>query len=490
MKDERRERRVVVEIGKMFDREVPTAIEAEMSLLGSMILDPACIPIVGADVESGHYYNEAHRHIHKAIVSVFDETGTGDLVQIVDRLRARGVLAEVGGSEYLLELANYVPTSVNATHFARIVRGKARLRALIESCGMAVFDAYDLAEDPREVFDRAMERFTAIARDGSMRDTVTLPDAEARVMQDLAKGAPSMYRTGVSAFDEIADGIPRQGVVTLFGYPGGGKTTFALTVALNLAMGVGFQQRVPVRVVSFEQSAQRIAATLLTQRAKLPVHEWLNQGKAPNQFERDELQRVIDSHQGVDFAMYESNLDPNAIYAEALALRQRHDRGVLVVDYLQDIPPFGRLVDHTPRMTEAMRILARIARELGWLVIVVSQVDKAAGKANRRPTLTDGLGSSAIEQRSDFIAYVWRPHQREPRPKPIKMNGPMGEIVDHTPVERWRTRYQRTQFGVIKNKFGPCGTAEQIFEGNIMAFREATDEERQVWPDLRDEAGE
>ena len=132
---------------KLFEKEPPFSPEAEMSLLGSMILDPLVIvDVLGLLKGKEDFYKEAHQHIYQALVDVYDQFNTGDLVQIVDMLRHRRVLEQVGGSEYLVELANAVPTSVNAPHFARLVAEKAKLRRLIDAAGSILYDAYHAAD--------------------------------------------------------------------------------------------------------------------------------------------------------------------------------------------------------------------------------------------------------------------------------------------------------------------------------------------------------
>lgn len=476
----------VVPMERLMGREVPRSLEAEMSLLGCMILDPReVIPDVVRRVDAVHFYSERHGVLFRAIVDVYQAAGDVDLTQLIAHLDRQSKTAQVGGADYLMELVNSVPTAVNAPHYAAVVLDRARLRRLIEACGLVMHEVYQGVDDGPELVARALDRVAELARDGGVRAPATLGRVELEVLDELVKGKPAMFHTGLAEVDRIADGVPRQGVWTIFGYPAGGKTTFALTVGMNLARAEG----IPVRVVSFEQRAMRVAATLLSQAAGVNVHGMLNQGRRPTIQELDRLEAVARDHAGLDFAMFEDAMDPNAIFAEASLLRDKHERGVVIVDYLQDIPPFGRFVDLTPRITEAMRVLARIARELGWLVVVVSQLDKSAGKKNRQPQLSDGLGSSAIEQRSDLISYVWRPHQREPcPPRPAVNAHPFGH--EDAAYRSWLVRYQRTRIGVIKNKYGPVGNTDLVFEGSLMRFRDPTDDERYNYPELHDEEGE
>jgi len=469
----------------ILSRPQPSSPEAEMSLLGSMMLDPSIVPEAMEIVTEADFDNESHRAIFSALASTYAKSGTGDLVQLVDTLRTRNVLELIGGEGYLVQLVSQVPTAVNFPHFAKIVADKARLRRLIDACGAAIYAAYHSGEDTEGVIETACEQVSAVTRSGKGRTPTTLQAAQAAVLNRLDNYTPSMWRTGISAFDAIGDGIPRCGVWTIFGTPGAGKSTLAMTVALNLASGMKGQLPVPVRICSFEQSAERIAASLLSSSTGVKVHRALNTGQGMTPEERAAINAAIVEQSDIDFEIFEENLTPPEVFAECVRLRRKHAEGVLILDYLQDVPPWGKFVDQTPRMSEAMRILARIARELGWLVVVISQIAKSVGKTNEQPQMADGLGSSAIEQRSDLITYVWRPHAREPRPT-VADGGPRdwsGTAV----LDDWMARNQRCRLGVLKSKFGGLGHCDLIFQGSCMRFRDPTEMEVSRWPKLAGE---
>lgn len=478
--------RAPLSASSMFDKPPPQALEAEMGLLGSMILDGRIVPEVMRLVRERHFYSEAHSVIFRCIEAVWRKNqGNVDLILMVDQLRSnvtgeRTELDLVGGVEYLEALANSVPTALGWQHYAKVVSEKARMRKAIDIGGELVHQLYlsGDAGDANEAIVGALDSLAKIARGSVGREPAYLGATADALIQSLQEGHRETIPTGVAAIDGLCDGLPQQGVVAVFGYPSGGKSTLTLTVALSLAMGSDVREPLPVRVCSFEQGPRRVTATLLSAWSGVRVHTHMNRGTVPT---TEEMERMAESAAGfneVDFAMYEDNLDPPTLFAEISAVAARKPRGVLVVDYVQDIPPFGEFTEATPRIGEAMRILARIARELGWLVLVVSQLDKAAGKANRRPKMSDGLGSSAIEQRSDLMLFVWRPHQHDSMP----------QVDDTLQQERarnvWNARRGRTVIGVIKNKYGTIGSREMMFDGSVMRFREATEEEKRTWPEL------
>lgn len=469
---------VVVRLDRMFDREPPYSLESEMSLLGGMILDPSVIPAVAQAVSDVDFWDPDHATIFRAIVDQWHQDRLANIVLVCDRIeRAGGIQTPAkGGQRYLEKLANETPGPAGAEIYARLIRDKARLRGLIDAAGKVLHSAYDPGtRRTDDILTAALDQMVQVCRIEDPQRWTSLADAEVKVLDAMDRGVADLVATGVAPFDRVLDGFPRQGMATVFGYPASGKTTFALTVALARARGGGSVKPQPVRVYSYEQPDIRVAATLMAQAAGLPVHDYLNRGNRPSPGDRQRLEDVIRAHTGVDFQISPRSVDAPTIYNDVLAAHAKHGPGVVVVDYIQDLPPFGVYQEAVPRITESMRILATIARDLGWLVLTVSQLGKDAARENRRPTLADGLGSSAIEQRSDFIVYVWREHQREPRPT----------VRDQARAEMavwdWSARQRKVEWGVIKSKYGPLGTVLGAFDAQIMRWRDGTEDERAVW---------
>ena len=477
----------IAQVPKMFDRQPPHSIEAEMSLLGCLIIDPANVAEVRRIITADDFFDVRHARIFDTIATVYAEDGQVDAVTLSNSLGLDDNESTGIAIEYLVKLAEETPSPVGYTHYAKIVADKSKLRKLIKAAGNIMHAAYTQnADDTDATIAWAFEQISPIARLTGGNETVSLQAAADQVIAALETGRPTNLRTGFKSFDDIAGGVPRSGLWTIFGYPGGGKTTFALAAALNFARGLPSDGSNPpqlgtvVRYYSVEQGPMRAAATLLSQGSGVGVHKLINRGGASE----DQKNAVAEASLGFglcDFAFIEQSMDPNQLYNECAALATKHSHGVLVCDYIQDMPPFGKFIETTPRMTETMRILARIARELGWLVICVSQVSKSAGNANLAPKMTDGLGSSAIEQRSDFISYVWRPHVREEMPVcdgDSEFGGPSPKFV------AWEARHQRTRIGILKNKYGPSGHVELQFEAHPMRFVEAPPQVKGYWMEL------
>lgn len=445
-----------------------------MALLGALLLVPTQAAGIFSTVRGEDFYDERHAAIFNAIKRAYTAAPDADLVLISNALRDRGSLEMVGGNEYLVKLANETPSAVGAPHYARLVRDKARLRRVVDTAQGIQEQALKAgAVDTEEVEDVCREALAALAevcRPEERVAAVRLAEAERGVIESLQSQQSDNLPTGVGAWDRVGGGMPRSGLCVLAGYPGGCKTTLAMTVSVNMALAGS-----RVRVFSYEQNAKRIAATVLSGATGYPVHDWLNTGRDPTGPELDVLEKVARRHDPLDFKITERGMDAPAIFNTCVAANADGGApGVAVVDYVQDLPPFGPYQEITPKITESMRWLARIARDLGWLVIAVSQLDKQAGREHRRPQLSDGLGSSAIEQRADLFMSVWRPYQREAPPRGAeRWSGPDGDT--------WRQRQTCVEVASLKNKYGALATCHMAFDGRSLQFRDPTEEETSAW---------
>jgi replicative DNA helicase len=325
---------------------------------------------------------------------------------------------------------------------------------------------------------RLVEQVTRLMRSSDEGRAVPLLDAQRELMAQIATGKSSMVRTGTEPWDRNVGGVPKSGVVTFLGYPSGGKTTLALWWALAMGIGFGEQPPMMVRVVSSEMGVQRVAATMTAQHTQVAMHEIVNKGRQPNESEGLRIAASMDvmGDPRVDIAVFEHNVAPPTLYAELAALTAEKGPGLLVFDYLQDVAPFGPFVEEQDRSKETMRIMRAIAKELGWLVFVVSQIGKQKNeRANQRPKMTDGLGTSAIEYTSDMIVSVWRPHQHDRQPVI------QDQVAWNSAMKIWESRRSRVVFSCLKWKFGTGQDVEMYYDGPRVSFRDPTEEERRAW---------
>ena len=238
---------VNISIQSLFDREPPKSLEAEMSLLGSMILDPSVIgDIIGLIQGPTDFFKESHAHIYKVLVEVYDAHNSGDLVQISTVLQERGVLDQVGGGDYLVELANAVPSAANARHYAKIVGDKAKLRRLIDTAGKIIYEAFHAGDQgpdgARVVIDSAEASVFEIAQERSVSEAQRLGDlldAEMRRIEaaDFDGTGYTGVSTGYGELDEILCGLQPGELIIIAARPSMGKTALALNLAEQIAIG-------------------------------------------------------------------------------------------------------------------------------------------------------------------------------------------------------------------------------------------------------------
>lgn len=474
---------ITIPLAPLFNLPVPQDAAAEAAVVGAMITEPSTIPDIRRTLSAEDFYTPRLIETFTAANEIYIRTRTLDIALLVSELNTGPGFDADGCIGFLTATIESCPSWGTWPHYAERVKAKSKARRLVGVCAEAVHAAYQASEDISGVVAQHFERVAHIARNDSQAAIIQLVDAADEVIAMMEEGRPLNLRTGIDAFDDISGGVPKSGVWAIFAPPSTGKTTFALRACLNIARGLPArgehpaQEKRVVRYCSVEQPAIRAAATLLSQDTGRSVHELISNFKAtPAQI--DETVEARLSWGLPEFGFFRESKDPNQLFAECLALSTKHEHGVLVMDYIQDTPPFDKFVDLTPRITEGMRILSRIARELGWLVIVVSQIDKASSKLNQSPKLTDGIGSSAIEQRSDVISYVWRPHQREV-PPPYSRDTFTGE--DDPTWAAWNARNKRVRVGVIKSKYGNCGVADMMYTGRSMNFIDPPPEVAAQW---------
>lgn len=476
-----------IHIGPMFDKEPPHSRGSEICLLAAVYVDPAAFADVSRIVAAGDFYFEDCRSVFVAVAELYQTSRAIDFQLVMERLATKPDFDQTTFDRLIGEVSDQVGSAVGAMSYAKIVKDKSRMRELISLCGTAIHLAYTKPDDFDGSIASHFEGIARLARNGLENKTVSLRQAYGLILGELELGKPTLIRTGILDFDLISGGILKGCLNTIFGCPGSGKSTLSLEFAHNMARGIAATQNTPaqepmiVRYFSVEQGPQRAGATIYSQTHGVQMHTLMNTGIATDEEMQELLLQSKKATENLHF--YNVSMDPNQLYAECASLATKHPHGVLFVDYLQELPAFGQFIELTPRIAESMRVLARISRELGWTVVVLSQMDKSAGKLHKTPKMSDGLGSSAIEQRSDFIAYVYRPHQQETKPPRYEDEFGMGS---DTAQVAWDAKQNRTRIGIIKNKYGRKGSCEMQFVPERMTFIVPEKSTTHHWPDIEE----
>ncbi len=417
---------VNISIQSLFDREPPKSLEAEMSLLGSMILDPSVIgDIIGLIQGPTDFFKESHAHIYKVLVEVYDAHNSGDLVQISTVLQERGVLDQVGGGDYLVELANAVPSAANARHYAKIVGDKAKLRRLIDTAGKIIYEAFHAGDQgpdgARVVIDSAEASVFEIAQERSVSEAQRLGDlldAEMRRIEaaDFDGTGYTGVSTGYGELDEILCGLQPGELIIIAARPSMGKTALALNLAEQIAIGgapvpgAPGSRSVPIALFSLEMSKNAIGQRMLSARAGVSSQALRGGHKVPD----DQLRRLLQSAEDLRPAPIYVDDTPNMtvlqLRARARRLVQTFGVKVIMVDYLQLMTaPHAARESRQVEVSAISRGIKALARELDVPVVCLSQLNRASEqREGNKPRMADLRESGSIEQDADVIILLHR----------------------------------------------------------------------------------
>jgi len=466
--------RQVTSMQKMFDRDAPHSIEAEKALLGSMILEPKIIPDVISVIQGGtDFYREAHGHIFTTLLEIYDRKDAGDLVQTVTLLRDRGVLDLIGGEDYLVELANSVPTAVNAPHFAKIVAEKAKLRRLIDAAGDILYSAYNVgdlgAEGAREVIDKAESAVFEIAQEKNSSDLMSLADIldeEMARIQAMDEGGVGMsgLPTGFVDIDNMLLGLQPGELLILAARPSMGKTALALNLAEGVATGsqafagAPHTRSVPVGFFSLEMSRSAISLRLLCAKARVKSQD-LRSGRRLSKHDLHSLGAAADDLKAAPIFIDDTPaLTVLNLRARARRMVQQYGVKAIFVDYLQLLTsPGSARESRQMEVSSISRGIKALARELNVPIVCLAQLNRAAEqREGNKPRMSDLRESGSIEQDADVIMLLHR------------------EDYYHKDDEQWQQenpdRVGLAEVIIAKQRNGPTGVVKMSWNSDFTRF--------------------
>ena len=433
----------------------PHSIEAEQSLLGGLMLDHQSWDKIADIVSESDFYRKDHRLIFAAIANLAEDANPCDVVTVSEWLDKNGQLEAAGGLEYVASLANETPGAANARSYARILRERSMLRSLI-SAGNEISGAA-FASDGRtaaEIVDDAERLVFEIAESGSRGRSgfkslkQILPEAVDRIdVLHQSDGDITGISSGFVEFDKLTAGLQPGDLVIVAGRPSMGKTTFAVNMAENAAIGA----KVPTAIYSMEMPAQQLAFRMISSLGRVDQTH-LRTGKFPDEdWSRinTAVQLMSDAPIFIDDT---AGLSPTEIRARARRLQREHGLGLIVVDYLQLMNVPGNKENRATEISEISRSLKALAKELSVPVVALSQLNRSVEqRQDKRPVMSDLRESGAIEQDADVIIFIYREevyNQETPR-KGIadisiakQRNGPIGDfpltfVGRYTKFENW-----------------------------------------------------
>ncbi len=433
----------------------PNSIEAEQSLIGGLMLDALAWDKVADVITSDDFYRKDHRLIFTAIANLVESGSPCDVVTVSEHLDSRSELENAGGLEYLATLTNETAGAANARAYAKILRERATLRALIsagnEIAGSAFTNdgrsAAEILEDAeRMVFEIAEQGSRGKKGFRSLKDI--LPATVDRIdLLHQSDGDITGISTGFAEFDKLTAGLQPGDLVIVAGRPSMGKTTLAVNIAENAAIG----SKVPTAIFSMEMPAEQLAFRMISSLGRVDQTH-LRTGNFPDEdWSRINTAVQLMSEAPV-FIDDTPSLSPSEIRARARRLQREHGLGLVVVDYLQLMQIPGNNENRATEISEISRGLKALAKEMSCPVIALSQLNRGVEqRTDKRPVMSDLRESGAIEQDADIIVFIYREevyNQDTPR-KGIadiaiakQRNGPIGDfpltfVGRYTKFENW-----------------------------------------------------
>jgi replicative DNA helicase len=396
-------------MGTDLDRLPPQNLEAELALLGALLIDPSAVDDVAPLLKAEDFYRDAHREVFEAILELVGSEAAHqvDVITVSDRLRHRGTLDNVGGIGFLMELANVVPTSAHAVYYAQIVREKAVLRRVIETGSRMVGLAFRGEDTADEILEQAQQSLSELAQNGRREPErlhhillQTLERVEQRAGQKGLAGLP----TGFPDIDRLLSGLQASDFLVVAARPSMGKTNLCLNIARNVAL----REQVPVVIFSLEMSQEQLALRLISAEADIDGQRLRTGDLTEEMWARltQALGRLGDAPIFIDDS---PGLSPLELAAKARSLHRRAPLGLVIVDYLQLMSARSRAENRQQEISEISRSLKALARELRVPVLALSQLSRAVESRNdKRPMLSDLRESGAIEQDADVVAFIYR----------------------------------------------------------------------------------
>ncbi|MSR23035.1 MAG: replicative DNA helicase [Gemmatimonadetes bacterium] len=450
------------------DREAPYSLEAEVSVLGGLLIDSQSVLRIEDALSDSMFFREAHRILFRAIRQLHERRTAVDVVTVGDHLQSTGELDRVGGMEYLAELLDAVPTAANIQYHARIVREKALLRRLIEASTRIIQDVYAPGgRSIEELVDEAERRIFQVAESHDRGGFVWIKDLLWEAFETIerlqaSKGGLSGVPSGFPSLDRMTTGFQKGDLVIVAARPAMGKTSWVLNVAQNASI----DHQVPVAIFSLEMSKEQLVQRLLCSEARVDAQR-LRSGTLSS----SDYQRIGTAGAKLNTAPIWVDDSPGSTVLEmrAKARRLKAEAGVrlLVIDYLQLMSSHDRVESRQQEVSQISRELKSLARELEIPVIAISQLSRGPEqRTDHRPQLSDLRDSGSIEQDADLVMFLYRP----------EYYSSSGVDEDGNSIEG------KTELMVSKQRNGPTGLLNLYFHKTYTRFDEMASEPRDSPP--------
>ncbi|MBQ8414513.1 MAG: replicative DNA helicase [Clostridia bacterium] len=443
-------------------RQMPVSIEAEQALLGAIIVSPEAFDKIGGIITADDFYVAEHQHIYTALIKMYNQNRTIDVVTLVNTLVEIGDRDEAGGIQYITLLAESVPSASNVKDYAKIVKDKATLRRLIKVCDEINEDAYS-ETDVRTVIDNAEQKIFDLSHNSATKEFRHIRDVLQNVYRDIerlaeTKGAVTGSKTGFSGLDRVLVQMGKGDLIIVGARPGMGKTSFALNIATNVAKSTNKS----VAIFSLEMSGEQLVTRILSSEAMVDSHS-LRTGQLANE-DWDNIADVISSLSGCEIYID----DTSAITSTEMKskLRRLPNLGLVVIDYIGLMQSTSNSDNRAQQVGEISRNLKIMAKDFGIPIICCAQLNRGTESrpgSGKRPTLADLRDSGSIEQDADIVLFLYRDEYY----KDISGAEPSPDAADTA---------NTAEVIVAKNRHGSVGNIKMGWVGQFTKFRTLEDD--------------
>ncbi|MBI2264702.1 MAG: replicative DNA helicase [Armatimonadetes bacterium] len=428
----------------------PQNLEAEQSVLGSLLIDKDAVAQVAEVLQSEDFYREAHRILYDTMLRLFERAEPIDVVTVAEELTRKGKLEVVGGVDALMYLINLVPNAANVRHYARIVEEKSVLRKLIRAGTQITQDSYEWTEKVDVLLDRSEASIFAVAQRKFSQFFVPVRQVLIEAFQKVEelykrKSGITGIPTGFEDLDHITAGMQPSDLIVVAARPSMGKTSFCLNIAQHAAV----KENLPIAIFSLEMSRDQLAQRMLCSEAGIDAQRLRSGRLAEVEWSKLSYALGVLSEAPI-FIDDSAALTVIEVRSKARRLKAEKGLKMIVVDYLQLLRGSSRTENRTQEISEISRGLKALAKELEVPVVALSQLSREVEKrTDKRPILSDLRESGAIEQEADVVAFIYRDDYYNPD-KTDKKN--IAEII------------------VAKQRNGPIGNIELYWQKEFTKF--------------------
>lgn len=434
------------------DRLPPQNIDAEMSLLGAILIDEDAISSVTDLIRAEDFYDKRHITIYDHMIRLYDVNKPIDLLTLTESLRKQKQLDDIGGASYLSELSNFVAMSANIKHYAEIVRQKSLRRGIMKAAKEVAEESYDESKPIEELIEQSEKKILGVTETSVKQDLVKIEDILTDSFDRIDelhndKGKVRGVPTGFRDLDAKLSGLQDSDLIILAARPSMGKST----LAMNIAHSIAVNEKKPVLYFSAEMSKEQLVDRVLAAEANIDAWKIRTGNLADEDFEKighamgvlSEAPLYIDDTPGIS---------PLEMRTKARREHHKHPIGLVVVDYLQLMSSHSARANEN-RVQEISQIslgLKALARELSVPVLALSQLSRAVeSRTPPRPMLSDLRESGSIEQDADLVMFIYRDDVYNPE------NSAKPNIADIL---------------ISKHRNGPTGQIEMFFDAKHLRF--------------------